>query len=105
MLFRSCNPPYVESADPCLAALAHEPRSALDGGPDGLDAIRTVLREAPARLRPRGTLIVEHGSDQQARVIALAVAAGLDPAEGGRDLAGRDRYVVLNRPRRDPRGA
>ena len=93
-----CNPPYVESADPRLGALAHEPRSALDGGPDGLDAIRAVLREAPARLRPRGALIVEHGSDQQARVIALAVAAGLHPAEAGRDLAGRDRYVVLIRP-------
>jgi len=90
-----CNPPYVESGDPHLDALAHEPRAALDGGPDGLDAIRAVLRDAPARLSPGGALIVEHGSGQQADVIALAARTGFDVAEGGRDLAGRDRYVVL----------
>src|SRR5690606_3689969 len=87
-----CNPPYISSDDPHLDALTHEPRAALDGGPDGLDAVRTVLAEAPARLRPRGCLIVEHGSGQQARVIALAAAVGLKVAEGGRDLAGHDRY-------------
>lgn len=94
-----CNPPYVASGDPHLAGLAHEPRAALDGGPDGLDAIRVVLRDAPPRLRADGVLIVEHGSEQQADVAALAVAAGLDVVERGRDLAGLDRYVVLARQR------
>src|SRR5690606_16171199 len=70
------NPPYVESGDPHLDALVHEPRAALDGGPDGLDAIRALLAGAPARLKPGGVLIVEHGSGQQGRVIALAAAAG-----------------------------
>jgi len=93
------NPPYVESGDPHLDALAHEPRAALDGGPDGLGAIRALLAGAPARLKPGGVLIVEHGSGQQGRVIAVAAAAGFELAEGGRDLAGHDRYVVLRRPR------
>lgn len=92
-----CNPPYVESGDPHLDELAHEPRAALDGGPDGLDSIRAVLRGAPGRLSPGGVLILEHGSGQQADVIALAARAGFDTAEAGRDLAGCDRYVVLGR--------
>ncbi|HEX6994223.1 MAG TPA: peptide chain release factor N(5)-glutamine methyltransferase [Gammaproteobacteria bacterium] len=97
-----CNPPYVASGDPHLAELVHEPRAALDGGPDGLDAIRAVLHDAPARLRHGGVLLVEHGSDQQTDVAGLAAAAGFDVVERGRDLAGRDRYVVLARPRARP---
>ncbi len=93
-----CNPPYVASGDPHLVRLAHEPRAALDGGPDGLDAIRAVLRGAPPRLRDGGVLCVEHGSDQQDDVVALAAEAGFDVVERGRDLAGRDRCVVLAWP-------
>src|SRR5690606_5841786 len=43
-----CNPPYLASDDPHFARLGFEPRAALDGGPDGLDAIRRVLDGAPA---------------------------------------------------------
>jgi len=93
-----CNPPYVASGDPHLAGLAHEPRAALDGGPDGLDAISKVIDGAPARLRDGGVLILEHGSEQQDDVVALAAAAGFGVVERGRDLGGRDRYVVLAKP-------
>ena len=52
-----CNPPYVRSGDPVLdGALRHEPRQALDGGSDGLDAIRLVLSEAPAHLAAGGDI-------------------------------------------------
>ncbi len=100
-----CNPPYVASDDPHLVQLAHEPRAALDGGPDGLDAIRKILRDAPRHLDHRGDdsraddglLLLEHGVGQQQRIIELAAAAGFELLEAGRDLAGLDRFVVLAR--------
>jgi len=92
-----CNPPYLASDDPHFARLGFEPRAALDGGPDGLDAIRRVLDGAPAHLEADGVLIIEHGHEQQAAVAALAERAGLDVLDAGRDLEGRPRYVVLRR--------
>lgn len=94
-----CNPPYVASGDPHLAELVRfEPRAALDGGPDGLDAIREVLHGAPRHLEPGGLLLLEHGYDQQAAVVALAVGQGLEQLKAAQDLGGRDRYIVLRLP-------
>jgi len=92
-----CNPPYLASGDPHFARLGFEPRAALDGGPDGLDAIRRVLDGAPAHLEADGVLIIEHGHEQQAAVAALAERAGFDVLDAGRDLESRPRYVVLRR--------
>jgi release factor glutamine methyltransferase len=89
------NPPYVASNDPAFGALAHEPRAALDGGPDGLDAYRAIFAAAPAHLAPRGALLVEHGADQRARLAAMAPAAGLVVAALVDDLAGLPRLLVL----------
>lgn len=94
-----CNPPYLVSADPHFETLRFEPREALDGGPDGLDAIRRVLRDAPAHLEPGGVLLIEHGYEQQAAVVELAACAGFEVLEAGRDLEGRPRYVVLRTAR------
>ncbi len=91
-----CNPPYVRSADPVLdGALRHEPREALDGGRDGLDAIRAVLNEAPAHLASGGALLIEHGHDQQADVVALASERGYEIVTARRDLSGLPRFVML----------
>lgn len=91
-----CNPPYVRSGDPVLdGALRHEPRQALDGGSDGLDAIRAVLNEAPAHLATGGTLLIEHGHDQQAEVEALVRERGYRTVAARRDLSGSPRFVVL----------
>ena len=85
------NPPYVSSQDSHLAALAHEPLSALAAGPDGLDDILTIVAQAPARLRPGGWLLLEHGWDQAATVRSLLRAAGFDLVTSRRDLAGIER--------------
>jgi release factor glutamine methyltransferase len=82
------NPPYVASADPHLAGLRFEPQGALVGGPDGLDAIRDIVRVAPPYLVPGGWLLLEHGQGQDAAVRALLAAAGLESITTWPDLAG-----------------
>ncbi|HCY15825.1 MAG: protein-(glutamine-N5) methyltransferase, release factor-specific [Curvibacter sp. GWA2_64_110] len=85
------NPPYIAEGDPHLAALGHEPRQALTAGADGLDDIRTLAAQAPARLCPGGWLLLEHGWDQAAAVRALLAAAGLEAVQSRRDLSGIER--------------
>jgi release factor glutamine methyltransferase len=92
------NPPYIRSVE--IADLApevrkYDPRRALDGGADGLDAYRALIPRAAPLLAPRGALIVEVGHDQSADVEGLMTAAGLmleKPAKA--DLAGIRRAVA-----------
>ena len=62
------NPPYVtgRAMDELPAEYRHEPALALAGGEDGLDAVRTIMREAPRFLAPRGLLVVEIGHNRDA---------------------------------------
>jgi release factor glutamine methyltransferase len=85
------NPPYIRDDDPHLPALRHEPRLALTSGADGLDAIRHIVREAPAWLAPGGWLLLEHGFDQAEAVAALLHAAGFQAIDHRFDLAGHCR--------------
>jgi release factor glutamine methyltransferase len=85
------NPPYIAETDHHLAALTHEPLSALASGADGLDDIRTIITQAPKHLRPGGWLLLEHGYDQAAAVRSLLTAAGLHGAQSRRDLTGIER--------------
>ena len=85
------NPPYIAQADPHLAALAHEPLSALAAGPDGLDDLRAIVQAAPAHLAPGGWLLLEHGWDQAAAVRGLLEAAGFGQVRSRRDLGGNER--------------
>ncbi len=82
------NPPYIATQDEHLAALAHEPQSALAAGPDGLDDLRAIIGQAPARLVAGGWLLLEHGHDQAETVRALLAGAGFHHIAGRRDLAG-----------------
>ena len=93
-----CNPPYVRNAESARGALAFEPRLALDGGAEGLDAIRALLPAAREHLVGDGWLLLEHGFDQRAAVEAIASAAGFALVDARRDLAGRDRMVILSSP-------
>jgi release factor glutamine methyltransferase len=90
------NPPYIASAE--LAGLApelrHEPRVALDGGPDGLDVIRQLCAEAPARLARPGAIAFEVGAGQAPAVTELLRATGAAEVESFEDLAGIARVVL-----------
>ncbi|MDX2233090.1 MAG: peptide chain release factor N(5)-glutamine methyltransferase [Hyphomonadaceae bacterium] len=95
------NPPYIatgviEGLEPEVAR--HEPRLALDGGPDGLDAYRRLLPDVARLLRPGGRFAIEIGRGQDGDVLALARAAGLDPEAVRPDLGGVGRVVVGRRP-------
>jgi release factor glutamine methyltransferase len=95
------NPPYIPTAD--IAGLQpevanHEPRLALDGGADGLDAYRAIIAQLPKVLRPGGSFALEVGAGQADAVAALAVAAGLNVLPHKADLAAIDRVVLGNRP-------
>ncbi|MCD6663686.1 MAG: peptide chain release factor N(5)-glutamine methyltransferase [Comamonas sp.] len=82
------NPPYIAEGDPHLTALGHEPRMALTSGADGLEAIRSIIAQAPAHLPPGGWLLLEHGHDQAATVRALLSAQGFTQVQSRKDLAG-----------------
>ncbi len=99
------NPPYIADGDPHLGCgdLRHEPAMALSSGHDGLDAIRCIVRAAPAQLAAGGWLLLEHGHDQGPAVRALLQAAGLQDVATHRDLEGRDRVSLGRLPDRRPR--
>ena len=87
------NPPYVADGDPRLNddGLRHEPRVALGGGADGLDALREIIRGAPAHLGNGGMVLLEHGATQGAAVRALFAASGFSAIRTHRDLGGHER--------------
>lgn len=92
------NPPYIATG--VIEGLApevrdHEPRLALDGGPDGLEAFRILLPEALRLLAPGGTAVFEIGFDQAAAVSALACETGWRVDAVLADLAGHDRVLRL----------
>jgi release factor glutamine methyltransferase len=90
------NPPYVTTAE--LAGLQpevrHEPVLALDGGADGLDVIRRLCADAPAKLDRPGALALEIGQGQAAEVEALLRRSGALDVETKTDLAGIQRVIL-----------
>ncbi|MDP1683746.1 peptide chain release factor N(5)-glutamine methyltransferase [Hydrogenophaga sp.] len=85
------NPPYIADNDPHLVALTHEPLSALTAGADGLDDIRTIIKDAPGAMVPGGWLLIEHGFDQAEAVRSLLQAAGFEQVSSRTDLAAIER--------------
>ena len=102
------NPPYVADASVEIEHIVTEwePAVALFSGSDGLDDLRTIIGDAPGRLRPNGWIVVEHGHDQGEAVRALMETAGLVDVETRQDLAGSDRMSAGRMPSHRPgRGA
>lgn len=102
------NPPYIPTRD--IAALTPEvatwdPRAALDGGDDGLDAYRAILATAESALVPGGWIVFEVGHDQSQQVLELAIERGFDTAPLDwpmlRDLGGNLRCVAAATPHCD----
>ncbi|HYD85853.1 MAG TPA: peptide chain release factor N(5)-glutamine methyltransferase [Vitreimonas sp.] len=94
------NPPYIPTADieglePEVARF--EPRPALDGGADGLDAYRIIIAALPRLLAPYGAFAFEVGRGQADAVQALAQAGGLATETPRLDLAGIARVVAGRR--------
>jgi release factor glutamine methyltransferase len=104
------NPPYIPSRD--IEGLAaevrnHDPRLALDGGADGLDAYRAIAAALPRLLAPQGRAVIELGQGQDRDVREIFVEAGLKVSGIVPDLGGIPRALVagLQRGGSSVRGA
>jgi release factor glutamine methyltransferase len=77
--------------------IEREPRSALDGGEDGLDLIRRLIEDLPQILNPGGLCLLELAEDQADTVEDLGLKQRLVPRGRLRDVGGCDRVVILGR--------
>lgn len=95
------NPPYVPSGimgEIPSEVRDFEPALALDGGADGLDVFRRLVPFAVRFLRPGGTLAVELHEVGMDRAVAIAEEGGLCDVRVVKDLAGRPRVLVAQKP-------
>lgn len=91
------NPPYIRRDE--ISTLQrevkdHEPLEALDGGKDGLDFYRKIVKEAPRRLKKAGMLALELGYDQADEVEKMAGDAGFENIRIVKDFAGIKRIFL-----------
>ncbi len=91
------NPPYIASAE--IETLQpevrdHDPRGALDGGPDGLDFYRRLATEAKVFLQPHGKLMLEFGEGQADAISALLTAQGWAVEAVHPDYTQRLRFLI-----------
>jgi release factor glutamine methyltransferase len=91
------NPPYIPAAE--IERLApevrdHEPRVALDGGPDGLDFFRRLAEAGPARLKSSGRMMLECGDDQAEAIRGLLEKQKWIVEEILEDYTHRPRIVI-----------
>ena len=96
------NPPYIrraEIADLQAEVAEYDPRLALDGGPDGLDAYKAITARAGRHLASGGWIFLETGAGQSADVVAMLTAEGLAPGDQAvlrfHDLGGHVRCVAM----------
>ncbi len=96
-----CNPPYIASWE--IAGLApevrdHEPRLALDGGRDGLDAYREIISLGGRHMAHGAALVLEIGHTQRESVAELLTSTRFDSLSFRTDLEGRDRAIAAIKP-------
>lgn len=103
------NPPYVRREEWQLLApdvRDWEPRLALDGGEDGMDLYRRIVKDAPLYLADGGFLVLEFGIEMGQEISRLIAAAGCyEPARVHQDFAGKDRVVAARIGHRGDRGS
>ncbi len=92
----ACNPPYINAVD--MARLqkevTFEPATALDGGEDGFDFYRGIVRIWADRLNPDGVMLFEIGAGQEDEVMEIMIQAGLKDVRVRQDMAGINRVVM-----------
>lgn len=94
------NPPYLTESEYAHldgSVRAWEPRAALVGGPDGLDATRALIADALRVVRPEGWLMLELDATRADTAARLAEAAGWSDVAVHDDLYGRARYLIARR--------
>ena len=94
------NPPYIKKFD--LKYLENEvakfePKLALDGGLDGLSAIRKVIKKSSELIKKNGKFVLEIGFDQKNKVISLLKKEGFYINSINRDLGNNDRCIVCTK--------
>ncbi len=94
------NPPYIKKTN--LKYLERdvakfEPKLALDGGLDGLSAIRQVIKKSSELIKKNGRLVIEIGFDQKMKVISLLKKEGFYINETNKDLGYNDRCIVCTK--------
>lgn len=90
------NPPYIKEDDPHLKQgdVRFEPRSALTSGADGLDDIRTIVRDSQAYLTKNGALLIEHGYDQAEAVCDLLKSTNFTQVSDFKDYNDNPRVAI-----------
>ena len=95
------NLPYIptERIPTLQPEVQREPSMALDGGPDGLDLVRRLLSQAPAKLNSPGMILLELDPEQFPAVESLALQHFPDAEiTAEQDLSRQDRIMIINRP-------
>jgi release factor glutamine methyltransferase len=94
------NPPYIPTRDldSLEPEVQREPRLALDGGKDGLDALRAIISAAPKMLKPGGFIALEMEHRQGHAVSKLLHAAGFAGVVIKKDAQGLDRFAIGRLP-------
>lgn len=89
------NPPYIKSGeiDSLQKEISYEPRLALDGGEDGYDFYRHIIRAWKSKLKDGGTLAFELGEGQYDTVAEMMKSEGFENIGGSLDLGGIQRSI------------
>ena len=90
------NLPYIESKDIELLdeELKHEPKTALDGGPDGITLIKELISQSKSLLLEGGMIALEIGDGQAETVSDVLLEEGYKKIESLKDISQIDRFVV-----------
>ncbi len=94
------NPPYIKNFDIKYLekdVAKFEPKLALDGGLDGLSAIRKVIKKSSELIKKNGKFVLEIGFDQKNKVVSLLKKEGFYINSINKDLANNDRCIVCTK--------
>lgn len=94
------NPPYISAAEYIKLepqVRDYEPRKALLADDEGLSYYKKILLRAQPYLADRAILAFEHGATQQQQILALTESKGFKTLQKGKDLAMRDRFLILQK--------